>query len=264
MQSPNGDPGTLRTVRFRRRCERRAVAASGAQRDRCPARTIALNRSLVRSFLIVDCPCVPDSRYRGARRPIQMQNKPPKPPRPVRPRSSFADARGRAALTDAVRPAPRMSYRTQFGGLARATILRFKHVRTVYNYKCSHQTAIPERCAPLRTRPRVPRGWASRRPARSATAPARDIALNRSLVRSFLIVDCSYVPDSRYRGARRPIQTQNKPPTPPRPVRGLNASNAARGRVGGDRPSGRRGTRAVAMALAHSRAHTFPFACRSR
>ena len=100
--------------------------------------------------------------------------------------------------------------------------------------------------------------------ARSATAPARTIALNRSLVRSPLIADCPYVPDSRYRGARRPIQTQNKPPTPPRPVRGLNASNAARGRVGGDRPSGRRGTRAVAMALAHSRAHTSLFARRSR
>ena len=64
-------------------------------RATAPARAIALNRienrSLVRSFLIVDCTCVPDCRCRGARRPILMQNKPAKPPRPVRPRSSFAE-----------------------------------------------------------------------------------------------------------------------------------------------------------------------------
>ena len=165
MQSPNCDPVTLRTVPRRVRASS-LVPSRRLARATAPARAIALNRSLVRSFLIVDCTCVPDCRCRGAHRPILMQNKPPKPPRPVRPRSSFADERGRAALTDAVRPAPRMSYRTQFGGMARATILRFKHVRTVYNYKCSHQMAIPGRCAPFRRR-------CERRGVRRAARPLR-------------------------------------------------------------------------------------------
>ena len=95
MQSPNCDPVTLRTVPRRVRASSRLVPSRRLARATAPARAIALNRienrSLVRSFLIVDCTCVPDCRCRGARRPILMQNKPAKPPRPVRPRSSFAE-----------------------------------------------------------------------------------------------------------------------------------------------------------------------------
>ena len=262
MQSPNCDPVTLRTVPRRVRASSRLVPSRRLARATAPARAIALNRSLVRSFLIVDCTCVPDCRCRGARLPILMQNKPAKPPRPVRPRSSFAE----------------MSAGEQHSPMLFALLLACHIERSLVGWRAPRyygsnacgQSTIINAVTKLRSRNVAHRFVGAASVAASGAQrdrsgdAARTIALNRSLVRSPLIADCPYVPDSRYRGARRPIQTQNKPPTPPRPVRGLNASNAARGRVGGDRPSGRRGTRAVAMALAHSRAHTSLFARRSR